>query len=99
MTNQYKYGREKEIVVAKRLRGSGAKRAFFFFFYFSISLKTFSIAGFSSGKRSLIVSHTTSNRIPKYSWISLSLIPAIAFHGTSGYLFLTPSGTCFAASP
>jgi len=25
MTNQYKYGREKEIVVAKRLRGSGAK--------------------------------------------------------------------------
>lgn len=25
MTNQYKYGREKEIVVSKRLRGSGAK--------------------------------------------------------------------------
>jgi len=43
--------------------------------------------------------HVSSRSTPKYSWISMSLIPAIFFHGMFGFFLLVSFGMFLAASP
>ncbi len=47
----------------------------------------------------LAVCHMVSVSMPKYAWMSLSLMPAISFQGTLQYFVLSDSGSCFDASP
>ena len=54
---------------------------------------------FRCGISFMITSHVNSKSIPKYSWIRMSLIPAIFFQGISGYLSFTSLGIFLTASP
>ena len=55
--------------------------------YSCSSLRIFWIFSLRSGKSFSTISHTSSRSTPKYSWIRISLVPAMTFHGISGYLF------------
>lgn len=51
------------------------------------------------GKSSCTVCHITDTSTPKYSWISLSLVPAMSRQGISEYVLRKSNGIFLIASP
>jgi len=60
---------------------------------------TFSIWRFRLLMSFLATSHVSSRSTPKYSWIRMSLIPAILRQGMFGFFLFVSSGMFLAASP
>src|SRR3989344_1888893 len=61
--------------------------------------RSLSVVAFNSGMSCTTVFQTASISTPKYSWMSLSRIPAISLHGTSELASRNSADTFFAASP
>ncbi len=70
-----------------------------FLYSFLIFSMIFRIFILRSGRSFLMTDQTTIHLIPKYPWMSLSLIPAIALQGISGWASRIVGERFFTASP